>query len=353
MNREVSWRLPLVVIGLFVLAFLLLPAIVYVVDQREMAVVLQFGDPVAERTEPGVYFKWPLIQEVRMLPSTRQLWGGEPSDTLPDLPTKDDKKIQIVPWAIWRVKEPTVFVQRLQTLENGEQRVAQFVRSTLRDVITQYDLAELVRSTNRPMHTVTTQREDARRQPDDAREPATRAIQMQIEFGRQEILEQIKREARRRLAAGSPGTAEGRGLELIDLGISQIEFVESVKVKTFDRWIAERAAISARNVHEGERMKQEIINEAAARVQRIEGEGQRQANEVRGTVDAEVMRAYAEAIQETGEFYTLVRTLEAYQKAVGRDTHLVLTTDGDFWGLMKSLPAARARQPAKTGPPED
>ena len=144
----------LVATMVFVLA-IIGPSVCYVVDQREMAVVLQFGDPVAERTEPGLYFKIPFVQNVRKLPSTRQFWGNGANrrDILSDLPTKDDKKIEVIPWAVWRINEPTVFVKTLRTLENAEERVAQITRSTIRDVITQFDLAELVRSTDRALYT--------------------------------------------------------------------------------------------------------------------------------------------------------------------------------------------------------
>ena len=336
MKGRIPGMLATIALVLIVGVALLLPSVVYVVDQRELAVVLQFGDPVAERTQPGVYFKLPFVQEVRRMPSTRQFWGDQPADELPDLPTKDDKKIEIIPWAVWRIKEPTTFVKRLRTEENAENRVYQFVRGAIRDVITQYDLAELVRSTDRELHT-TSANLDALDGAGANTSGQTRKVRMRIEIGRQEILKKIRQEARRRLAAGADGEEGGRGIELVDLGISQIEFVESVREKTFDRWIAERQAISSRNVNEGERMKQEILNRTAADVQRIEGKGQQQANETRGQADADIIRRYAAAIEEVGEFYAFTRTLEAYEKAVGQDTRLILTTDSDFWKLMKSL----------------
>ena len=149
-------RIASIILGVTLLLAILSPTMLYVVDQRELAVVLQFGKPVAERTEPGVYLKVPFIQDVVKLPSTRQFWGDTAGNPLSDLPTKDDKKIEIVPWAVWRVKEPKVFVQTLVTMEEAERRVSEFVRGAIRDVITQYDLAELVRSTDRPLTTTGT-----------------------------------------------------------------------------------------------------------------------------------------------------------------------------------------------------
>jgi modulator of FtsH protease HflC len=172
---------------------------------------------------------------------------------------------------------------------------------------------------------------------DEGTEIPRATVKIQIRHGRRKILDEIRELAQQRLAAGAAEDGAMRGIELVDLGISQIQFVESVRSKTFDRWIAEREAISAANVNEGERRKQEIINRAAAQVERIQGEGQQRANELRGNVDAEIIRKYAEAIEEAGEFFTFIRTLEAYTKVIRPDTHLILTTDTELFRLLKRL----------------
>ncbi len=340
---------------LFVAAFVLAPAALYVVDQRELAVVLQFGKPVAERTEPGLYLKIPFIQVVRKLPGTRQFWGGGPRNVLPDLPTKDGKKVDVVPWAIWRIKEPKVLVQRLVHIENAEQRVAERVRGAVRDAITQYDLTELVRSTDRELTYSFTPERMLSKVATTQVQGRPREAKARITYGREKILAQIKADAMRRLAtestaAGKDSTGGARGIELIDVGISQIDFVPKVREAAFDRLIAFMESIAALYENEGEREKQEILNRTKAEVQRIEGEGKQKANELRGDADAEIIKMYAQAIEQAGEFYTFVRTLEAYKEALGRDTRLILTTDSDFLGLLKQLgqaPPPTATRPAK------
>ncbi len=343
----------LAVVILFVLLFLFLPSMLYVVEQRELAVVLQFGKPVVERTEPGIYLKIPWIQNVRKLPATRQFWGGEMRDVLPDLPTKDGKKVDVMPWAVWRIKDPIVFVQTLRQVDNAEQRVAQFVRGAIRDVITQYDLSELVRSTDRELtYSFTPQRMLQKVQTTQAQVQPGEAKQV-IQHGRKQILEQIKADAIRRLAkdtsvkAGGEQAAEQdqgkggtRGIELIDVGIAQIDFVPKVREAAFERLVAFMESIAALYENEGEREKQEIINRTEAEVEKIEGEGKQQSNEIRGEADAEIIGEYAKAITETGEFYTFIRTLEAYKLAMGSDTKLVLTTDSGFFNLLKELSKA-------------
>ncbi|MCA9159653.1 MAG: hypothetical protein KDA72_15065, partial [Planctomycetales bacterium] len=149
-----SQRIVQLIVRIFAVVGLLLVLsqfMVYVVDQRQLAVVLRFGEPVRAQSEPGLYFKIPLAESVRFLPRTLQFWGDSPSEVLPDLPTKDNKKIEIRPWAVWKISDPIAFVKRMRTMENAENRVAQFARGALRDVITKYDLEDLVRSTDREM----------------------------------------------------------------------------------------------------------------------------------------------------------------------------------------------------------
>lgn len=317
------------------LVALLLQFVVFVVDQREMAVILRFGQPVRSATEPGLYFKAPFIESVRLLPSTLQFWGDDPSEVLPDLPTKDNKKIEILPWAVWKINDPIAFVEKMRTIGNAENRVAQFARGAMRDVITQFDLEDLVRSTDREMKMAQTEfdntdlevLQEAGIEGEMGRTQPKRAV-----VGRQKILDAINEAARRSLLTNSSEGSESgaRGIELVDVGISHIDFVAKVRQTTFGRWIAERDAISTRNVQEGEQQKQEILNKTNSEAEKIRGEGQKTASEIRGNADAEVIKKYAEAISEVGEFYTFVRTLEAYEKSITNQTEIVLTTDNDF-----------------------
>ena len=109
-------------------------SVLYTVSERELAVLLQFGQPVAERTKPGLYFKLPMIQEVMRLPKTLQVWHGTAAEErLVDVPTADGKKVEVTVWAVWRITDPVQFVRTLRTVPNAESRVKEFVRSTARD----------------------------------------------------------------------------------------------------------------------------------------------------------------------------------------------------------------------------
>ncbi len=332
-----------IVYVLAALAVLLLisPMFVFILDEREMGVVLRFGAPKHSFTDPGLYFKIPFVDTVARIPKVKQFWGDTQGDLLPDLPTRDDKKIELTPWAVWRVSDPVLFVQRLRTMDIAEQRVEQIVRSSIRDVVTQNDLEEFVRSTNRTLQISTTPIDDApllANAPPDLILKAEENKPKGIRVGRAEMLKKIKAEAQRRMAAKNDNEENAsRGIELIDVGISQSGFVESVRRKTFDRWVSERQAISARNVNEGERLKAAIINESKSEVAKIEGEGQQKANEIRGKTDADVILRFADAMKKTGDFFSFVRTLEAYEKSIGPDSQLILSTDSPFFEQFRGI----------------
>jgi len=355
-------NLSLSLAGLIVLALIVLASsILFTVNERELVVVLQFGDPVAAYDEPGLKWKVPFIQEVRRLPKTLQFWAGTGPSVLIDLPTADGKKVEVTPWAIWRITDPERFVEVLRTVDNAELRVATFVRSEMRDVITANDLVEVVRSTNRSL-SYTFQVEEplvpTDEVPTDGEEPPVAGIpavqqpgaDTTVQVGRKEVVDEIKRTVQARLRESKGDAEEGRGVELVDVGIARIDFVPTVREAAFQRLIAFMESIASRYTNEGQRRKQEILNQTDAEVQKILGEGKREANELRGNVEAEIIENYAAAIQEAGEFYNFIRTLDVYKAAIGSQTRLVLTTDSDLFRLLKTVPpppepTARERSP--------
>jgi membrane protease subunit HflC len=355
MNRRL-W-LPILIGLCLVLLFPLGRSICYTVSERELAVLLQFGQPVASRTAPGLYFKLPLVQEVLRLPKTLQVWHGtHSSEILVDVPTADGKKIDVTVWAVWRITDPVQFVQTLRTVSNAESRVKEFVRSTSRDTITTHNLAEIVRSTNRKMtYTLGLPPEmiaAATAVAAPGQKPAAKELEQAIpdfvvppearetvNLGRLKIMDQIKQEAQHALAqlgskSSQPG---GRGIELVDVGLSRIEFVPQVREAAFERAVSLMEAIATKTTSEGEQRKKEIINKSQAEVQKIEGEGKQEANILKGKADAEIIDSYASAIRETGDFYNFIRTLEAYKEALKGNTRLILTTDSALLRMIKKL----------------
>lgn len=361
-------------LGISIALLLIIPlssTLLYVVNERELAVVLQFGEPVAERTEPGLYFKVPFVQEVRRLPKTYQYWeGNAPDEKLVDVTTRDSKKIEATIWALWRITDPGDFVRTLRTVENAETRVKEFVRSNARDVLTRNDLAEIVRSTNRDMSLTLGLPETALTGDDQesievvieqAMAPEAR---QSVETGRKELMDQIRLDAQGALGATNETApaeapiseatgARGRGIVLVDVGLARVEFVPEVRNAAFERLIALMEAIATKNRSEGEQRKQEIINRAASEAESIRGEGSEQSNRLRGEVEAKITEEFAAAIEESAGFYEFNRTLELYKKALrGNGTRFVLGTDNTLLRLLTDSATERADpvgSPGSTG----
>jgi membrane protease subunit HflC len=335
-----------VVIGILVL--IVTYNSMFMVNERELAVLLEFGRPVRNVTEPGLYFKTPLIQEVRRFPRTRQFWASGANDVLVDLPTKDGKKIEIAIWAIWRITDPEQFLRVMRTVGNAEQQVRQRVRAGVRDVITTYDLAEVVRSTDREL-TYSFGLEDLPKVEADAQDAIDDLSQVgeqaRILVGREKIMAEIQERIKSQLAVGEKGDDNrllDRGIELVDVGVSNIGFVQSVRQASFERLTAFMEAIAAKYINEGEQRKQEIVNESEAKAEKIRGEGEEQSKRLRGEVEAEIIELYANAIRQTGDFYNFQRTLEVYEKSLDSDTRLILTTDSDLLRMLKEVSPAAA-----------
>ncbi len=357
MSRSLRVVLIVIVVAV-VLAVPLLRSVLFTVDERELAVVLQFGEPVASYSEPGLKFKLPFVQTVRRLPKTYQFWSGEGGDILVDVPTADGKKVEVTPWVIWRISDPIQFIEELRTVENAEGRVREFVRGAMRDAITSNVLTEVVRSTNRKL-TYTFQEktlfeidEQQSGQAGPAPGLSRPGVEEEIELGREKLVEQIKQTVQEQLSTTEDGKKAGRGIELVDVGIAKIDFVDVVREAAFERLKAFMEAIAARYTNEGQRRKQEILNQTEAEVQQIRGEGEGQAAKIRGEAEAQVIQMYADAIRQTGEFYQFLRTLELYREAVGPNTRLILTTDSELFRLLKSgvgepAPSPEPKNPAK------
>ncbi len=328
-----------IVIGILVLV--LTYSSIFTINERELAVVLEFGKHVRSIEEPGLYFKIPLIQEVRRLPKTRQFWASGSGDILEALPTKDGKKIEISVWAIWQITNPKQFVKEMRTVQNAEQQVLQRVRAGVRDVVTAYDLSEVVRSTDRKLtNTFGLADIPLLSTEDESIDDLTQIKHATVVMGREKIMAEIRDRIEAQLAVGSAedgGPTIDRGIKLVDVGVSNIGFTESVRRAAFERLQAFMDAIAARYENEGEQRKQEIINEVNAEVEKILGEGEEQSKRLRGEAEAEIIELFAKAIRETGDFYNFQRTLQVYENAFGDETRLILTTDSELLQMLKGI----------------
>jgi membrane protease subunit HflC len=141
------------------------------------------------------------------------------------------------------------------------------------------------------------------------------------------------------------------GIELVDVRIKRINYVDSVLKKVFERMISERKRIAAQYRSEGEGEAARINGESegegeAARIngemqkelKRISSEAFRTAQEIRGKADAKATKIYGDAYNRDPEFYSFSKTLELYREQEHNKTRMILTTDSDFYKYLKEIP---------------
>lgn len=296
-----------VVMGLIVLANSL-----YVIDMTEQVVVTQFGKPVGDPIgEPGLHAKIPFVQTVNAFDKRTLEWDGSPNQ----IPTKDKKYIWVDTFARWKIADPLKFMQSVSSEMGAHARLDDVIDAVTRDLITSHDLLEVVRNSNRVMAI------------SDTNVIASTVPDEEIEIGRQAI-------ARAILARASEQMPR-YGIELVDVQIKRINYVEEVRQKVYERMISERQRIAERYRSEGQGQSAEIRGQKEKELQRITSEAYRIAEEIRGDADAEAARIYADAFGRDPDFYTFIRTLQSYSETMDKETSLILTTDSDYFKLLK------------------
>jgi membrane protease subunit HflC len=291
----------------------------YTLDETEQAVITRFGEPRGSAvTEPGLHFKMPFADRVNRFERRWLEWNGDPNQ----IPTRDKKYIWVDTFARWRIADPLRFFQRMRDERTAQSRLDDIIDGETRNAIASYDLIEVVRATNRPF-------EDEEAAVGDL---APRIVE-KVHLGRDKL-------TRRILERASEVVSEF-GVELVDVQIKRINYVDEVQVKVFERMISERRRIAERSRSEGLGRSAEIRGEKERELKAISSEAYRKAEELRGKADAEAARVYAQAFAQDPEFYSFVRTLEAYRTTVDASTSLFLGTDADFLRYLRSADRRR------------
>ena len=302
------------VLGVLALVFLM--GSLFVVDETEQAIVLQFGRPIGEPiTTAGLNFKIPFIQEVRKFDKRVLEWDGDENQ----IPTSDKKYIHVDTFGRWRIVDPLKFLQSVRGDElSAQSRLDDIIESATRNFISENLLLEAVRNTNREMQT--TIEEQGR--------IGTERVVLEIKKGR----EQITREILEKAAQEMPNF----GIELLDVRIKRINYIEEVREKVYERMISERKRIAEKSRSEGQGRKAEIDGERQKEFQRISSEAYREAQKIKGRGDAEATRIYANSFGRDPDFYSFIETLESYKKTMNSNTTLILSTNSQYLKYLKN-----------------
>lgn len=304
--------------------FIVLTSAVFVVQETQQVIITQFGDPVGDPIDsPGLHLKVPFIQKANFFDKRFLEWDGSPNQ----VPTKDKRFIWVNTYARWRISDPLLFFQRLRDEMGAQSRLDDILDGETRSAVARQDLVEVVRSTNRAKEEIDLSEEELLVVGEAEDEPA---ILEAIEHGRMAITREILDNARAR--------ASDLGIEIIDLRIKRINYVEEVQKDVFDRMIAERNRIAQQYRSEGEGEAARIMGEKERDLAQIVSDAYREAEEIRGGADAEATDIYAEAYNRDITFYTFLKSLETYESTADSNSSLILTTDSEVFRYLKETP---------------
>lgn len=276
----------------FAALWVLVPQVLFTIDERGQAIVTQFGAYVRTITDPGLHVKMPFVQTIHRFDKRVLATDADPAEYL----TLDKKRLVVDYVARWRIKDPLAFFISVATLDGARARIEDIVFSELRAAISGQDFAPVT---------------------SEHREPTMDAV-----------------------ANAARTRTEAFGIELIDVRIKRADLPREVQQSVFARMVAERGRIAKRYRSEGEeeaaklraetdKQREIILAQAYERSQRLQGEG-----------DAAATAVYAGAYEQNPPFYAFIRTLEAYDDILTPETLLVLPGDAAMFRLLSGPPAS-------------
>jgi membrane protease subunit HflC len=310
------------IIGMLVLAAVVLGmTALFALDEAEQAIIVQFGEPRGDViTTPGLHVKLPW-QEVRRFDKRLLLWDGD----VTQIPTLGREFILVDTTARWRISDPLQFLRSVRDERGARTRLDDIIDSVVRDMVSSTELEEIIRS--RDWSVDLEKLEDPAMAKRDAAE-----LQQRPKLGRELLEQEILQRARRLMPE--------LGIELTDVRVKRVNYIESVRKQVENRMIAERQSIAERFRSEGQGRSQEILGEMERELRTIRSEAARKAEEIRGRADAQATAIYGKAFGADAEFYAFFRTLENYQ-VLGENTTLMLKADSDFFRYLERVRAPR------------
>jgi modulator of FtsH protease HflC len=286
----------LVVVGIFMMSSL------FIVDQTQIALVLQFGQPRRVIRQPGLEVKRPFIENV--IYYENRLLDLEPPPE--EVIVSDQKRIVVDTYTRYRITDPLLFYQTVSTEAGVRARLAALVNGSLRRVLGNVTLSQL------------------------------------LSYQRAEIMRKIRDEM----------SSEGKafGIDVVDVRIRRADLPKENSEAIYARMQSERQQQAAQYRGEGAEAAQTVRANADRERTVILAEAQRDAQRVRGEGDAQSIKTYADAFGQDKEFFAFYRSMQAYRDALnGRTTSFVLSPDSGFFRFFENLDGAIPK-PGSAGP---
>jgi len=308
-------RSKIIIIGLIVALIVIINAF-YIVGERQQAIITQFGDPIGGPIEnAGLHLKIPFIQKVNYFEKRILEWDGNPKQ----IPTADKRYIWLDTFSRWRINDPLKFFQTTRTEIAAQSRLDDIISGITRDIVSSNKLIEIVRNSNRKLEFTV---EYDQNSLDSINEES-------IKEGRRAIADSIYKISKPKIAV--------YGIELVDVCIKRINYVQEVRQKVYERMISERNKIAEKYRSAGQGDAAEILGKMQKELDQIQSEAYRTAQEIKGKADAQATNIYAQAYNKDPEFYEFQKTLETYKNTINNKNTLIMTTDSDYFKYLKKV----------------
>jgi membrane protease subunit HflC len=285
----VDRRLLIVIAVVLVVAGIFAMSALFIVDQTQLALVLQFGQPRRVIRDPGLWVKRPFLEDVILYDNRLLDFEPPPEEVI----VSDQKRLVVDTYTRYRITDPLLFFQTVNSEAAVRARLNAMVSGSLRRVLGNVTLSALL-SVQRPA-----------------------------------IMHQIRDEV----------AAQGKsfGIDVVDVRIRRADLPEENSQAIFARMQSEREQQAAQYRAEGAEAAQTVRANAERERTVILAEAQRDAQKVRGDGDAESIRVYADAFGQDKEFFAFYRSMQAYRDALtGHTTSFVLTPDTGFFRFFEN-----------------
>jgi modulator of FtsH protease HflC len=294
-------RILIAVAVLLVAAGILLTNALFIVDQTEQALVLQFGQPMRVVRDPGLWVKKPFLEQV-VLYENRLLDFEPPQE---EVIVSDQKRLVVDTYTRYRITDPLLFYQTANSEVAVRARLNAMVNGSLRRVLGNVTLSAL------------------------------------LSQQRSAIMKQIRDEVR--------DQGKSFGIDVVDVRIRRADLPKENSEAIYARMVSERQQQAAQYRGEGSEAAQTVRANADRERTVILAEAQRDAQRVRGDGDAQSIKIYADAFGQDKEFFAFYRSMQAYRDALnGHSTSFVLTPDSGFFRFFENQNGTTGKAPAPT-----
>ena len=291
---------------------------IYIVDEKEQVIVLQFGKPVTSSiTDAGLYFKIPLIQVIERMDKRILEWDGNAKQ----IPTKDDKYIFIDAFARWRISDALQYYKATRDENRAQSRLDDILDGIVRDEISNRMMTEIIRSTDRDLKI-------SDEDQNDSNMSAEKDIKTDLPGARLAIVASILKSVQEKLIELQ------LGIEVVDVQLKRINYNQQVQGKVFNRMISRQNQIAEKYRALGQGKKQEILGKQVHKKKEILSNAYLKSQAIKGEADAKAIKIYANAYGEASEFYNFIKTLDTYKHTIDSTTQLILSTDNSYLRYM-------------------